>query len=162
FNAAPFCEIRTEDAFVAANAVPLTAVERGKEAVMATNFEAPRAFEGEAVATLVGVPDTIQIAPIKVTKDTKEMRFNVVTTEASPVGKKENLFVQVEIPVGNGASIHRIALGSSLRIDAPRKAAPVAKAAPAAAPKAAAPAAPAPVVLSRLEQLRQEKAGAKN
>jgi len=162
FNAAPFCEIRTEDAFVAANAVPLTAVERGKEAVMATNFEAPRAFEGEAVATLVGVPDTIQIAPIKVTKDTKVMRFNVVTTEASPVGKKENLFVQVEIPVGKGTSIHRIALGSSLRIDAPRKATPVAKAAPAAAPKAAAPAAPAPVVLSRLEQLRQEKAAAKN
>ncbi|MFM9148107.1 MAG: hypothetical protein ACKORI_08320 [Verrucomicrobiota bacterium] len=129
---------------------------------MATHFEAPRAFEGEAVATLVGVPDTIQIAPIKVTKDTKELRFNVVTTEASPMGKKENLFVQVEIPVGKGASIHRIALGSSLRIDAPRKAAPVAKAAPAAAPKAAAPAAPAPVVLSRLEQLRQEKAGAKN
>ena len=130
---------------------------------MATNFEAPRAFEGEAVATLVGVPDTIQIAPIKVTKDTKEMRFNVVTTEASPIGKKDNLFVQVDIPVGKSTATHRIALGSSLRIDAPRKAAPVAKAAaPAAAPKAAAPAAPAPVVLSRLEQLRQEKAGAKN
>ncbi|MFM7208849.1 MAG: hypothetical protein ACKOY8_03415, partial [Verrucomicrobiota bacterium] len=134
FNAAPFCEIRTEDAFVAANAVPLTAIERGKEAVMATNFETPRPFEGEAVATLVGVPDTIQIAPIKVTKDTKEMRFNVVTTEASPVGKKENLFVQVEIPLGKSTTTHRIALGSSLRIDAPRKAAPaapVAKAAPA-------------------------------
>ncbi|MGA0133639.1 MAG: hypothetical protein ACO3ND_04715 [Opitutales bacterium] len=162
YNASPFCEVRTEDAFVAANAVPLTAVERGKQAIMATNFEAPRPFEGEAVATLVGLPDTIQIAPIKVTKDTKELRFDVVTSDASPIGKKQNLFVQVEVPIGGATTTHRIALGSSLRVDAPRKAAPVAAAAPKPAAAAPKPAAAAPVVLSRLEQLRQEKASAKN
>jgi hypothetical protein len=132
---------------------------------MVTNFEVQRPFEGEAVATLVGVPDTISIPSIKVTKDTKELRFTVVTNDKSPVGKKENLFVQVDIPVGKGTTTHRVAVGSILRLDAPRKAAPapVAKAAgaPAAKPTTLVPAA-TPVVLSRLEQLRQKTETPKN
>lgn len=165
YNASPLTELVTEAPYVAAAAIPLTAMELGKDGLMVTNLEVQRPFEGEAVATLVGVPDTIAIAPIKVTKDTKEMRFTVVTNDKSPIGKKENLFVQVDIPTGKGVTTHRVALGSVLRIDAARKAAPapVAKAAapaPAAA-KAAAPAA-APVVLSRLEQLRQKNETPKN
>jgi hypothetical protein len=135
---------------------------------MATNFEVTRPFEGEAVAQLVGAPDTIRIAPIKVTKDTKELRFTVETDEKSRVGKVANMFVQVDIPVGKGVATHRIAIGSILRLDPVRKAAPapVAKAvtpsaAKVAAPVAAAPAA-APAALSRLEQLRQKNEAPKN
>lgn len=165
YNASPFAELVTEAPYVAANAIPLTAMEIGTPGLMVTNFEVQRPFEGEAVATLVGVPDTISIPSIKVTKDTKELRFTVVTNDKSPVGKKENLFVQVDIPVGKGTTTHRVAVGSILRLDAPRKAAPapVAKAAgaPAAKPTTPAPAA-APVVLSRLEQLRQKTETPKN
>jgi len=165
YNASPFAKVATAPAFVAANAVPLAAIEQGREAVLSTNFEVLRPFEGEAVARLVGVPDTIAIAPIKVTKDTKELRFTVKTTAESPVGKKDNLFVQVDVPVNGATTTHRIALGSSLRIDAPRKGAPAAApAAPATAGAkpiaAAAPAAPA--ALSRLEQLRQKTDAPKN
>ena len=165
YNASPFAKVATAPAFVGANAVPLAAIEQGREAVLSTNFEVLRPFEGEAVARLVGVPDTIAIAPIKVTKDTKELRFTVKTTAESPVGKKDNLFVQVDVPVNGATTTHRIALGSSLRIDAPRKgapaAAPAAPAAPGAKPiAAAAPAAPA--ALSRLEQLRQKTDAPKN
>ncbi len=162
YNASPFAELATEAPYVAANAIPLTALEIGTPGVMTTNFEVQRPFEGEAVAQLVGAPDTIRIAPIKVTKDTKELRFAIETDEKSRVGKTANMFVQVEIPVGKGFATHRIALGSILRLDPARKAAPapVAKAAAPAAAKAAAPAPAAPVVLSRLEQLRQQKAEA--
>jgi len=166
YNASPFAVLATEAPYVAANAIPLTAMEVGTPGVMATNFEIARPFEGEAVAQLVGAPDTIRIAPIKVTKDTKELRFTVETDEKSRVGKVANMFVQVDIPTGQGLATHRIALGSILRLDAPRKAAPapVAKAAaPAAGKPAAAPAAaPAPVVLSRLEQLRLKNEAPKN
>lgn len=167
YNASPFTEVATETPFVAANAIPLTAMEVGTPGIMATNFEVPRPFEGEAVAQLVGAPDTIRIAPIKVTKDTKELRFTVETDEKSRIGKTANMFVQVDIPTGQGFATHRIALGSILRLDAPRKAAPVpvAKAAPAQAPVVkAAPvaAATAPVVLSRLEQLRLRNETPKN
>ena len=166
YNASPFAELATESPYVAANAIPLTAMEVGTPGLMVTNFEVARPFEGEAVAQLVGVPDTIRIAPIKVTKDTKELRFKVETDEKSRIGKTANLFVQVDIPVGKGVATHRIALGSILRLDAARKAAPapVAKAATPAAAKAAAaaPAPAAPVVLSRLEQLRQKNEAPKN
>ncbi len=166
YNASPFTEVPTEAPYVAANAIPLTAMEIGTPGVMTTNFEVQRPFEGEAVAQLVGAPDTIRIAPIKVTKDTKELRFAVETDEKSRVGKTANMFVQVDIPVGKGFATHRIALGSVLRLDPARKAAPapVAKAAAPAAAKAAAaaPAPAAPVVLSRLEQLRQKNEAPKN
>lgn len=167
YNASPFAEVVTEAPYVAANAIPLTAMEIGKPGLMATPFEVLRPFEGEAVARLVGVPDTVRIAPIKVTKDTKELRFTVETDEKARVGKTPDLFVQVDVPTSKGLSTHRIALGSILRLDAPRKAspapAPVAKAAAPAAPSSAAPAAaPAPVVLSRLEQLRQKNETPRN
>ena len=167
YNASPFAELATEAPFVAANPIELTAMEVGTPGVMTTNFEVTRPFEGEAVAQLVGAPDTIRIAPIKVTKDTKELRFTVETDDKSRVGKVANMFVQVDIPVGKAVATHRVAIGSILRLDAARKAAPapVAKvAAPVAAkPAAVAPAAPAaPVVLSRLEQLRQKNESPKN
>jgi hypothetical protein len=74
------------------------------------------------------------------------------------------MFVQVDIPLGKAVATHRIAIGSILRLDPARKAAP-APVAKVAAPVAAKPAAvvpAAPVVLSRLEQLRQKNEPPKN
>jgi hypothetical protein len=164
FNASPFCEVITAPAFVSAPAIPLTAVEQGKETLMVAKLETLQPFNGEAVAQVVGVPETIPIESAKINKDTKEVSFKVKTTDKSPIGKQNNLFVQVEVPVPGGTTTHRIALGSVLRIDAPRK---VVAPPPAAAPVVAAnkpkeeakPA--APKVLSRLEQLRLEAAAGK-
>ena len=161
YNASPFHEIETTSAYLSAPAMSLSVVEQGKETVMLAKLQQLKPFEGEAVAQVVGVPDTIEIEPAKITKDTTEVTFKVKTTDKSPVGKQANLFVSVQVPVAKGlTTTHRIAVGSTLRIDAPRKAAPAAPAAVAATqPKAQAPAAPKP--LSRLEQLRQEAAAAK-
>lgn len=160
YNASPFCEVETAPAFVSAPAIPLVAVEQGKEAVMLAKIEHLKPFEGEAVATVLGVPDTIPIEHAKITKDTKEVMFKVKTHDKSPVGKQSNLFVKVDVPVPGGTTTHRIALGSTLRIDAPRKAPPAQPVVAEAKPKEAAAAAPpAPKPLSRLEQLRQEAAG---
>ena len=159
YNASPFCELVTTPASLAAPAIPLTAVEQGKEAVMVAKIEHLQPFSGEATAEVMGVPDTIPISSAKINKDTKEVTFTVKTDAKSPVGKQGNLFVKVDVPVQGGTTTHRIALGSILRIDPPRKA-------PAAPPKPAAPVVAqakkeepkpaAPKVLSRLEQLRQE------
>jgi hypothetical protein len=165
YNASPFCEVTTAPNFLTAPAIPLTAVEQGKETVMVAKIEHLKPFEGEATAEIVGVPDTIPILPAKITKDTKEVSFTVKTDAKSPVGKQGNLFVKVDVPVAGGTTTHRMALGSTLRIDAPRKApdAPAKPAAPVIAqnkPKEDAKPA-APKVLSRLEQLRQEASGGK-
>lgn len=162
YNASPFCEVTTGPAYVSAPAIPLTAVEKGQETVMVAKMENLQPFEGEAVASIVGVPETIPIESAKITKDTKEVAFKVVTNDKSPVGKQANLFVRVDVPVPGGTTTHRIALGSTLRIDAPRKV--VAKPAAVVAenkPKEAVKTATAPKPLSRLEQLRQEASGAK-
>ena len=166
YNASPFCEVTTAPAYVSAPAIPLTAVERGKETVLMAKLENLKPFEGEAVASIVGVPETIPIESAKITKDTKEVTCTVKTNDKSPVGKQGNLFVRIDVPVPGGTTTHRVALGSTLRIDAPRKAPAAAAAAakPVVAanktPPAAAKAA-APKPLSRLEQLRLEAAGGK-
>jgi hypothetical protein len=163
YNATPFCEVTTAPAFLSAPAIPLTAVEKGKETYMVAKIEHLLPFTGEANAEIVGVPDTIPIEGAKINKDTKEVSFKVTTHDKSPIGKQANLFVKVDVPVPGGTTTHRIALGSVLRIDAPRKAPAVAPAPvvvaqnkPKEAPKPA-----APKVLSRLEQLRLEAAGGK-
>lgn len=162
YNASPFCEVTTAPAFVTAPAMALVAVQQGQETVMLAKLEHLQPFEGEAVASVVGVPDTIPIESTKITKDTQEVTFKVKTHDKSPVSKQSNLFVRVDVPVPGGTTTHRIALGSTLRIDAPRKAAPapaqpvVAEAKPKEEPKTA-----APKPLSRLEQLRQEAAAGK-
>ena len=166
YNASPFTSVSTMPAWVNANAIPLASIEQGQEVRVVTNFEVLKPFEGEAVARLVGVPDTIVIPPIKVTKDSKELAFQVKTTANSPIGKQANLFVQVDVPVGaGGTTVHRVAMGSIIRIDAARKApaapAPVATSTKASAPTAAATNNPAPA-LSRLEQLRQKTDAPKN
>jgi hypothetical protein len=110
---------------------------------------------------LVGIPDTIASEPIKITKASTDLTFRLKPGKDCFPGKLSNLFIQVDVPLAGGTTTHRVALGSSLRVDAPRKAAP-APVAKVEAPKAdaAKPAvAPAaPVVLSRLEQLRQQAA----
>jgi hypothetical protein len=161
FNASPFCIVKTQTAYVTAPAFPMAAIEQGQEGVVTTKLEQLLPFEGEAIARLVGVPDTVAIEPIKITKASTDLTFRVKPSKDCFPGKITNLFIQVDVPVPGGATTHRVALGSSLRVDAPRKAAP-APVAKVEAPKADAtkPAvAPvAPVVLSRLEQLRQQAA----
>ncbi len=156
YNASPFCGVVTQPAYVRAPSFPMVAVEQGQEGVATIKLEQLQPFEGEAVARLVGVPDTIAIEPVKVTKATTDVTFRVRPGKDAPLGKVGNLFVQVDVPVAGGTTVHRVALGSSLRVDAPRKAAPAPVAKAAEAKPAAAPA--APVVLSRLEQLRQQAA----
>jgi len=161
YNASPFTEITTAPAYMTAPTMALTAVEQGQETEMVCKVEQLQAFTGEAVAKVTGTPDTIEILSATINKDTKEAVFKVKTTAKSPVGKQANLFVAVDVPIPGGTTTHRIGLGSTLRIDAPRKAPPPKPAAVAAAtPAKPAPAKPAePKRLSRLEQLRQEAAG---
>jgi hypothetical protein len=163
YNASPFCEIATVPASLSAPTMAMTALEQGKSSEMVCKVEIAQPFEGEAMARVTGTPDTIEIEPAKITKDSKEVAFKVKTTDKSPVGKQGNLFVSVDVPVKGGVTTHRIATGSILRIDAPRKA-PAPKPTPvaaAAAPKKVEPAKPVEKRLSRLEQLRQEAAGKK-
>jgi len=160
YNASPFCDITVAPAHLSGS-IPLTVVEQGKEGAFVCKIDQAVPFEGEATAQIIGVPNAVTVEQVKINKDTKEATFKFKTEAATPVGKSATIFCQVEVPVPGGIAVNRIAGGTTLRVDAPRKA-PAAPAPAVAAATPAAPAAPAaPKQLSRLEQLRQEQAQAK-
>lgn len=159
YQAAPYCEVTIAPAHLTGK-MDLAVVEQGKETELVCKLEHAVPFEGEAVAELIGIPAGAKAEPIKIKKDTQEIAFKLTTEPTTPVGKHTTIFCQVKVPQpGGGTSLHRIAAGSTLRVDAPRKApppAPVAQNKPAEAPKPE-----APKQLSRLEQLRLEQGAAK-
>lgn len=137
--------------------MPMTAVVRGEKAEVVCNLEVIRPFEGEAKLQLYGLPPKTSAEPVKITKDTKEAVFTVVTEADSPQGQHKTLFCNAELAVNGEAMAMGISPTATLRIDPPPpKKEETAKVEPAPA-QAAAPAAPAEKRLSRLEQLRLQQ-----
>lgn len=160
YSASPFCDFTVAPAYLSGS-IQLTAIEQGGSGQFVCKLDQTQPFTGEAEATIYGAPNGVTIEPVKITKDSKEAVFKIKIEPTAAVGKQTNLFCMVQVPVPGGLATHRIAAGTTLRIDQPRKvaAAPAAAAKPAANVAATKPA-DAPKQLSRLEQLRQE-AGAK-
>lgn len=129
-------------------------VEQGQSTQLLCKLNQLNAFEGEATAEVLGLPQGIAVEPLKFTSATQELIFDIKTTAESPIGKHKGLFCRVHVPK-NGQSVMATAGWSELQINKPRPApAPkkevASQPAPAAEPK---PETPKP--LSRLEQLRQ-------
>jgi len=139
-----------------------TACEQGQETEIACKLTQGITFDGEATVQLFGLPNKVESEVMKFTKETQEVVFKVKTDKISPVGRHGSVFAQVQIPV-NGETVVHTAGSTELRIDAPLppkveppKPAPVATAQTPAQP--AAPQPPPQRRLTRLEQLRLEKA----
>ncbi len=132
-------------------------VEQGKSVPFAVKAAKTIDWAGEATVTLVGLPNKVTAAPMKLTKDTPEMVFDVKTDAASPAGNHKNLFCQVVITENGEPIVHNLGSGE-IRIDVPIPPKNPAAAAPMPPPMpvAAAPAAAPPKPLSRLEKLRLE------
>lgn len=134
------------------------AVEQGKDTQMFVKSAVAKAFAGDAVIRLVGLPPKVTTSELKLTKDTKELAFPLKVDPTAPAGTHKNIFCQVVVTENGEPVVHNLG-GSELRIDVPlppKKDAPPppAKTAAALPPKADAP----PMKrLSRLEQLRLEQ-----
>ncbi|MFN9537653.1 MAG: PPC domain-containing protein [Planctomycetota bacterium] len=137
-----------------------TACDQGQTAQVICTLEQVAAFEGEATVNLVGLPPNTATAPLKFTKESTEIVFQVTTNEQSPIGQHKGLLCQVVIPVKDDSAA--LSTGATeLTINKPVVAAAPPPTPPPAA--AAAPAEPAPPPaakpLTRLEQLRQRAKG---
>ena len=122
---------------------------------MVCNLKHVRGFEGEGTLTMRGLPPGVSTAPVTITPGQSEAIFTLSATNDAPLGRHGGLFCEFSAQVNGVASIHRLAGGGVVRIDA--KPVEVAKAPPAPkpeAPKETKPAPPKP--LSRLEQLRRD------
>ncbi len=156
YAASPYCDLTLAPALISGS-IPLTVIEQGAAGELVCQLEHAAAFEGEATAQIFGVPEGVTVEPVKITKDSKAAVFKFKSLPTSPVGKHTTLFCQVQVPVAGGLAIHRIAGGTTLRIDQARKSPAAASAsAQVAATQPSAPAGEPKKQLTRLEQLRIE------
>jgi len=151
-NASPFIKLSVEEPFVQLKLSMATA-KQGETVDMVAEVEQLREFGGEAEVQLFGLPANSTAAVQKLKSDLESLSFPVVTTDKTPVGQHKGVFCTVTVVKDGEPIVHRLAMGSVLRIDPlPKVAAAAPKAAPAPTPVAAAEKKAKP--LSRLEQLR--------
>ena len=131
------------------------AVEQGEKTQILAKLEHDAEFAGEAKVVLKGLPPKVTAPELALTKDAKELVFEVATDVKTPPGNHKSVFSQVEI-VKDGAPIVYRAGGTQLRVDKPlpkeQPKKPAAKPKPVA--KKAPPKKPTVKPLSRLEKLR--------
>jgi hypothetical protein len=121
------------------------AVERGQSTQLLVKVKQVTPFEGEAEVQLLGLPSRTSTAPLRITKETQELVFEITAEEQAPEGTHKSLFCRVLIPESGTTILHNLGTGR-LRIDRPLS---------TATPKVAAQSAPASKPVSRLEQLRK-------
>ena len=156
----PFVPIRIEEQYMTLE-FAAAAIEQGQEVPMFVKVTKRKDFEGEAVATLYGLPANTTAEPIKVTKDTAEFSFLIKAAANAPAGNNQNLFAQIMIPENGDMVVHNLGTGR-LRIDTPpppkpNDPPPMAAPMPMPEPMPAAVVAAPPKPLSRLEQLRLQQ-----
>lgn len=127
------------------------AVEQGKETDLIITVTPTTEFSGTAKVELLGLPVEAKTTPVEISKDTTELTFKVTTSEKTPAGRHKSLNCQALVMVNNEPVLHTLGPGE-LRVDTPL---PPKNNKPNAGGK------PAPKALSRLDQLRVEREGAK-
>jgi hypothetical protein len=138
-----------------------TAVEQGKPTTLFGKVTVNTPFSGDAMVKLIGLPAKAAAPDLKLTKDAKDLTFQVSTDKTTPAGK-HRVFCQV-IATVNGETVTQTVGRTELRVDVPLPP----KTTAAKTPAKTQPAKKQEKRLSRLEQLRleqeeREKAGKKN
>ncbi|QNN24733.1 peptidase [Planctomycetales bacterium ZRK34] len=156
YVATPLTPLTIEKEFVTGK-IDMAVAEQGQTVDVICKLDQRRPFDGEATLELVGLPNKATTEPAKITKDTEQVVFKVVTDKDTPVGQHKSLFCQFALARNGEQMTQSLAGGGVLRIDKPRPE-PVKtdnKKADKEKPEAKKTDAP-PKRLSRLEQLRLE------
>ena len=135
--------------------INMSAIERGKEGEIICEVERKRAFAGEALVTLHGLPAKVTTTPQKIDANATQVIFPITTDPTARAGLSRNLFCFVKVPLGENILNHSLGQGGKLRMDNPPPAPKKPVAAKPKAPAVAAKPKPKPAKpLSRLEKLR--------
>ncbi len=93
----------------------------GKPATLTVKLEQEKAFEGAAAIRLCGLPDKITAPDKQITKDDKEVVFELTVDAKCSTGPCKNLFCAVDVPDHGKVIPHSIAAGGILRVLPPKK-----------------------------------------
>jgi len=134
------------------------AVEQGQVGQLAVDIAQNKPFDGPAKIELLGLPNEVTTEPKEILKETAQLVFALKTTANSPPGQHKSLLCKAIVTAEGEAITHMIG-GGELRIQKPLPPKPAEAAKPAPEPKPEPPPEKPPEKpLSRLEQLRLQKA----
>ncbi|MEW6305427.1 MAG: PPC domain-containing protein [Verrucomicrobiota bacterium] len=121
-----------------AGKIDLTTTERGKPAKVVCKLDQKVPFDGKVKIALLGLPPNTTAEEKEITKDDKEVVFEVQTNEKSQPGMHRSLFCSITMAKDGESISQTLAGGGMLRIDVPKAAKP-AETKPAAKTAAVAP-----------------------
>ena len=120
--------------FVAA-VIDRAAVVQGSKVTVTVKLEQKTPFDGKAKIQLLGLPNEATTVEKEISKDDKEISFEVQTTDKTPAASHKGLLCRVVV-VQNGEPIqHNLGNGGILRVDPLKKPTPPTGGKPVAAVK---------------------------
>lgn len=108
------------------------AVVQGDKVNVTVKFEQKTPFEGKAKVQLLGLPNEATTVEKEITKDDKEVVFEVQTTDKTPAATHKGLLCRVTVTQNGEAIQHNLANGGILRVDPLKKSTPPAGGKPVA------------------------------
>jgi hypothetical protein len=99
--------------------IDLAKVEQGQSTKVICKVDQRVPFDGKALVKLMGLPAGCTAADKQITKDDKEIVFDVVTDAKAQVGLNKSLFCNVVVEKDSQPIVHNLGSGI-LRIDAAR------------------------------------------
>lgn len=121
FASSDLTPIRVTEPFIVGKISPVT-TEAGKTIQIKCALDQKEPFEGKAVARLVGLPDKVTAPDKEITKDDKEVAFDIVLDPKIAPGSHKSLSCQVQIKKGSDTIVQAVGSGGILRIVPPKKA----------------------------------------
>jgi hypothetical protein len=115
----PFADLKIEEQYHKLSIVK-AAVEQGTETTVTVKVQKLRDFEGPATAELAGLPANTSARPVEFTKDTEELKFQVVAGKEAKPNRYTSLVCVTKFQLHGDTVTHTIA-GGELRIDTPLK-----------------------------------------
>jgi len=108
--AEPFLELKLD----------MAKTEQGQPVKVVAKLDQKIPFEGRATVKLLGLPSGCSAPDLTITKEDKEIAFNVTTDAKTPAGTHKTLFCSVTVMKDSEPIAHSLGSGGILRVDAPK------------------------------------------
>ncbi|MBI5395176.1 MAG: pre-peptidase C-terminal domain-containing protein [Verrucomicrobia bacterium] len=131
YTSSQFANLQVAEPFVVGKLDKAMTI-RGEPVKVACKLEQKTAFDGKVTVRLLGLPPGATTGDKQITKDDKEVVFDVATAPTATKGYHKTLFCSATIIEKGETVTQTVASGGLLRIDVPKSEEPAPK--PAAAP----------------------------
>ncbi|CAA9405863.1 MAG: hypothetical protein AVDCRST_MAG64-2048 [uncultured Phycisphaerae bacterium] len=102
-------------------AIQRSTVLQGEKTQVTVKLDHKTPFEGKAKMQLLGLPNEATTQEKEITKDDKEVVFDVQTTAKTPAATHNGLLCRVTVLKDGEPILHNLGTGGILRVDAPKK-----------------------------------------